>query len=107
MLRLQVEWLKKKLRELDHTVSAVHGDMDEGTREVMMREFQQRLLARAGHHRHVRAWYRPATGARALRVLFVLDMGSLLGGAPVMHVMRQYRSCSPREAWTTSKLVLR
>ena len=39
VLRLQVEWLAAKMHEGNHTVSAVHSDMDEDTREVMMREF--------------------------------------------------------------------
>ena len=29
-----------KMRERDHTVSATHGDMDQNTRDVIMREFR-------------------------------------------------------------------
>lgn len=36
----QVDWLTDKMRERDHTVSATHGDMDQNTRDVIMREFR-------------------------------------------------------------------
>lgn len=36
----QVDWLTEKMRERDHTVSATHGDMDQNTRDVIMREFR-------------------------------------------------------------------
>lgn len=39
-LLLQVDWLTDKMRERDHTVSATHGDMDQNTRDVIMREFR-------------------------------------------------------------------
>ena len=39
-LRAQVDWLTEKMRERDHTVSATHGDMDQNTRDVIMREFR-------------------------------------------------------------------
>jgi len=35
-----VDWLTEKMRERDHTVSATHGDMDQNTRDVIMREFR-------------------------------------------------------------------
>lgn len=37
---VQVDWLTDKMRERDHTVSATHGDMDQNTRDVIMREFR-------------------------------------------------------------------
>jgi translation initiation factor 4A len=37
---VQVDWLSDKMRERDHTVSATHGDMDQNTRDVIMREFR-------------------------------------------------------------------
>lgn len=37
---IQVDWLTDKMRERDHTVSATHGDMDQNTRDVIMREFR-------------------------------------------------------------------
>lgn len=37
---VQVDWLTDKMRESDHTVSATHGDMDQNTRDVIMREFR-------------------------------------------------------------------
>ena len=37
---MQVDWLSDKMRERDHTVSATHGDMDQNTRDVIMREFR-------------------------------------------------------------------
>jgi len=39
-LVFQVDWLTDKMRERDHTVSATHGDMDQNTRDVIMREFR-------------------------------------------------------------------
>ena len=39
-LYVQVDWLTDKMRESDHTVSATHGDMDQNTRDVIMREFR-------------------------------------------------------------------
>lgn len=36
----QVDWLTEKMRARDHTVSATHGDMDQNTRDVIMREFR-------------------------------------------------------------------
>lgn len=39
-LLAQVDWLTDKMRERDHTVSATHGDMDQNTRDVIMREFR-------------------------------------------------------------------
>ncbi|KAM7254527.1 hypothetical protein ACFE04_003907 [Oxalis oulophora] len=36
----QVDWLTDKMRSRDHTVSATHGDMDQNTRDIIMREFR-------------------------------------------------------------------
>ena len=38
--RRKVDWLTSKLHERDFTVSAMHGDMDQGQREVIMKEFR-------------------------------------------------------------------
>ncbi|PON57779.1 Eukaryotic initiation factor [Parasponia andersonii] len=38
--RRKVNWLSDKMRSRDHTVSATHGDMDQNTRGVIMREFR-------------------------------------------------------------------
>ncbi|CAO1626036.1 unnamed protein product [Sympodiomycopsis kandeliae] len=38
--RRKVDWLTDKLHEREFTVSAMHGDMDQGQREVIMREFR-------------------------------------------------------------------
>ncbi|KAM0933564.1 putative RNA helicase [Dioscorea sansibarensis] len=38
--RRKVDWLTDKMRSKDHTVSATHGDMDQKTRDVIMREFR-------------------------------------------------------------------
>uniref|UniRef100_A0A7R9VM39 RNA helicase n=1 Tax=Chlamydomonas euryale TaxID=1486919 RepID=A0A7R9VM39_9CHLO len=38
--RRKVDWLTDKMAERDHTVSATHGDMDQNTRDVIMREFR-------------------------------------------------------------------
>ncbi|KAG5030830.1 hypothetical protein JHK85_014812 [Glycine max] len=36
----KVDWLTDKMRSRDHTVSATHGDMDQNTRDIIMREFR-------------------------------------------------------------------
>jgi len=38
--RRKVDWLTTKMREKEHTVSAMHGDMDQKEREVIMKEFR-------------------------------------------------------------------
>lgn len=38
--RRKVDWLTDKMRSHDHTVSATHGDMDQNTRDIIMREFR-------------------------------------------------------------------
>jgi translation initiation factor 4A len=38
--RRKVDWLTQKLHEREFTVSAMHGDMDQGQREVIMKEFR-------------------------------------------------------------------
>lgn len=38
--RRKVDWLTDQMRARDHTVSATHGDMDQNTRDVIMREFR-------------------------------------------------------------------
>ncbi|KAI7727730.1 hypothetical protein M8C21_005989 [Ambrosia artemisiifolia] len=38
--RCKVDWLTDKMRSRDHTVSATHGDMDQNTRDIIMREFR-------------------------------------------------------------------
>ena len=38
--RRKVDWLTDKMRARDHTVSAAHGDMDQNTRDIIMREFR-------------------------------------------------------------------
>ncbi|CAA7018443.1 unnamed protein product [Microthlaspi erraticum] len=38
--RRKVDWLTEKMRGRDHTVSATHGDMDQNTRDIIMREFR-------------------------------------------------------------------
>ncbi|ESO03338.1 hypothetical protein HELRODRAFT_185641 [Helobdella robusta] len=38
--RRKVEWLTEKMHSRDFTVSAIHGDMDQGQRDVIMREFR-------------------------------------------------------------------
>ncbi|KAM1343575.1 hypothetical protein ACFX2F_007762 [Malus domestica] len=39
--RRKVDWLIDKMRSRDHTVSATHGDMDQNTRDLIMREFRR------------------------------------------------------------------
>merc|ERR1712155_260971 len=36
----QVDWLTEKMHQRDFTVSAMHGDMDQKERDVIMREFR-------------------------------------------------------------------
>lgn len=38
--RRKVDWLTTRMREKEHTVSAMHGDMDQKEREVIMKEFR-------------------------------------------------------------------
>ena len=38
--RRKVDWLTECMRAKDHTVSATHGDMDQNTRDIIMREFR-------------------------------------------------------------------
>ena len=38
--RQKVDWLSKKMKEANFTVSAMHGDMDQGTRDSIMEEFR-------------------------------------------------------------------
>ncbi|XP_020703597.2 eukaryotic initiation factor 4A-6-like [Dendrobium catenatum] len=38
--RCKVDWLIDKMRSSDHTVSATHGNMDQNTRDIIMREFR-------------------------------------------------------------------
>ncbi|EOA11984.1 hypothetical protein CARUB_v10012714mg [Capsella rubella] len=38
--RRKVEWLTETMRRRDHTVSATHKDMDQNTRDIIMREFR-------------------------------------------------------------------
>jgi len=38
--RRKVDWLTEKLHEREFTVSAMHGDMEQGQREVIMKEFR-------------------------------------------------------------------
>ncbi|KAG6496726.1 hypothetical protein ZIOFF_044596 [Zingiber officinale] len=38
--RRKVDWLTDQMRGRDHTVSATHGDMDQNTRDIIMREFR-------------------------------------------------------------------
>ncbi|KAI0241993.1 Eukaryotic initiation factor 4A-II [Lamellibrachia satsuma] len=38
--RRKVEWLTEKMHARDFTVSAIHGDMDQSQRDVIMREFR-------------------------------------------------------------------
>merc|ERR1712193_128864 len=38
--RRKVGWLTDKMSARDHTVSATHGDMDQNTRDIIMREFR-------------------------------------------------------------------
>ena len=37
---MQVDWLTAKMREQGHTVSAMHGDMEQNARDGVMREFR-------------------------------------------------------------------
>ncbi|KAH8956465.1 hypothetical protein BDL97_07G040200, partial [Sphagnum fallax] len=36
----KVDWLTDKMRACDHTVSAIHGDMDQNTRDIIMSDFR-------------------------------------------------------------------
>merc|ERR1712019_284749 len=38
--RRKVDWLKEKLEEKEHTVSSMHGDMEQKERDLIMKEFR-------------------------------------------------------------------
>merc|ERR1712003_484764 len=38
--RRKVDWLSEKMRAKDFTVSSTHGDMDQNTRDLIMKEFR-------------------------------------------------------------------
>jgi len=38
--RRKVDWLREKLQEKEFTVSSMHGDMDQGERDIIMKEFR-------------------------------------------------------------------
>ena len=38
--RRRVDWLSEKMQERDFTISCMHGDMGQGERDVIMREFR-------------------------------------------------------------------
>ena len=38
--RRKVDWLTEKMSERDFTVSAMHGDMDQKERDIIMKEFR-------------------------------------------------------------------
>lgn len=40
VVMFQVDWLTESMHERDFTVSAMHGDMDQREREVIMRQFR-------------------------------------------------------------------
>lgn len=88
----QVDWLTDKMRESDHTVSATHGDMDQNTRDVIMREFRSGssrvlittdLLARGIDVQQARATFPcPLLPCRAawMRLLALQTPQGVLGG---------------------------
>lgn len=39
-VRVQVDWLTETMKEKDFVVSSTHGDMEQNTRDVIMREFR-------------------------------------------------------------------
>ena len=93
-----MDWLTEKMRERDHTVSATHGDMDQNTRDVIMREFRSGssrvlittdLLARGIDVQQVsHTWSRPPplTGAQLqARQLWHACLGSSLS---TRHLLR-------------------
>lgn len=58
--RRKVDWLTDKMRSHD-TVWATHGDMDQNTRDIIMREFRS-VFPCSYHHRSASTWYRCSTG---------------------------------------------
>ena len=108
---MQVDWLTDKMRERDHTVSATHGDMDQNTRDVIMREFRSGssrvlittdLLARGIDVQQVRAtpcWHLAVTprwycGGTA--VVLHRCCEALSAAADVI------RPCTPNLAWLSA-----
>lgn len=39
-IHVQVDWLTETMKEKDFVVSSTHGDMEQNTRDVIMREFR-------------------------------------------------------------------
>merc|ERR1711976_976718 len=39
--RRKVDWLTQKMRTKDFTVSSTHGDMDQNSRDIIMKEFRR------------------------------------------------------------------
>ena len=85
LLRVQVDWLTDKMRESDHTVSATHGDMDQNTRDVIMREFRSGssrvlittdLLARGIDVQQVRMAARPPFSGLSVSIGIIVVLGN-------------------------------
>jgi translation initiation factor 4A len=73
--RRKVDWLTQKLHEREFTVSAMHGDMDQAQREVIMKEF------RSGSSRVLIATDLLARGIDVQQVSLVINV-SATGRAP-------------------------
>merc|ERR1712066_912974 len=65
--RRKVDWLTEKMHQRDFTVSAMHGDMDQKERDVIMREF------RSGSSRVLITTDLPARGIDVQQVSLVIN----------------------------------
>jgi len=49
--RRKIDWIQAQLQERDYTISAMHGDIDQGTRDIILKEFRtgaSRILLTGG-----------------------------------------------------------
>ena len=100
VVHLQVDWLTDKMRERDHTVSATHGDMDQNTRDVIMREFRSGssrvlittdLLARGIDVQQVSLVINYDLPSQPENYLHRWAVGGVLGCARGLHTIRAER----------------
>merc|ERR1712071_379335 len=62
--RRKVDWMTEKMQQRDFTVSAMHGEMEQKERDVIMR-IPIGIVPCTDHDRSARSWYRcPAGFAR-------------------------------------------
>jgi translation initiation factor 4A len=97
--RRKVDWLTQKLHEREFTVSAMHGDMDQAQREVIMKEF------RSGSSRVLIATDLLARGIDVQQVSLVINVstqGTVHCSASSTRMLTYVSTTSPPPRRTTS-----